>query len=126
MYAVVPGTASNPITWQGAEYNSQTGLYRMPNGTFYDPKSGQWGAFELAARLSQVHADRDAFRLGLADPTASASNAHAYTLGLNWYLNRAVKAQFNYERTVFDRSIKFGSDKRDHEDVFLTELQLAF
>jgi len=108
------------LTGEKATYRSVT-----PAKPF-DPKSGQWGAFELAARVGQVHVDRDAFRLGLADPTAAASNAHAYTLGLNWYLNRAVKAQFNYERTVFDRSIKFGSDKRDHEDVFLTELQIAF
>jgi phosphate-selective porin OprO and OprP len=108
------------LTGEKATYRSVT-----PAKPF-DPKNGQWGAFELAARLSQIHVDQDAFRLGLADPTASASDAHAYTLGLNWYLNRAVKAQFNYERTVFDRSIKFGSDKRDHEDVFLTELQLAF
>jgi phosphate-selective porin OprO and OprP len=108
------------LTGEKATYRSVT-----PAKPF-DPKNGQWGAFELAARLSQIHVDQDAFRLGLADPTASASDAHAYTLGLNWYLNRAVKAQFNYERTVFDRSIKFGSDKRDHEDVFVTELQLAF
>src|SRR5439155_1773271 len=92
----------------------------------FDPKNHQWGAFELAGRYSQVKIDNDAFRLGLADPAASASSAKAWTIGLNWYLNRSVKAMFNYERTDFNRSIKFGTDKRDHEDVFLTRLQLAF
>jgi phosphate-selective porin OprO/OprP len=92
----------------------------------FDPRRHQWGAFELAARYSHVSVDKDAFRLGLADPSASAGAAKAWTLGLNWYLNRSVKAMFNYERTDFDRAIKFGSAKHDHEDVFLTRLQLAF
>jgi hypothetical protein len=45
---------------------------------------------------------------------------------LNWYLNRPLKAQFNYERTNFNRGIKFGSDVRDHEDLFLSQFQVAF
>lgn len=92
----------------------------------FDPAKHQWGALELAARYSQVTVDPDAFRRGLADPAVSASDAKAYTVGLNWYLNRSVKAQFNWERTDFDRSLKFGADKRDHEDVFLTRFQIAF
>jgi phosphate-selective porin OprO and OprP len=96
-----------------------------PNKPF-DPHSGQWGAFELAARYGHVRVDPDAFSRGFADPTASASKANALTFGLNWYLNRAVKLQLNYERTNFDRAIKFGSDVRDHEDVFLSQFQVAF
>jgi phosphate-selective porin OprO/OprP len=92
----------------------------------FDPGKRQWGAWELAARYSRVNIDGDAFRLGFANPTASARSAKAFTLGFNWYLNKAVKAQFNWERTDFDRSIKFGSDTLDHEDVLLTQFQLAF
>jgi phosphate-selective porin OprO and OprP len=108
------------LTGEKASYRSVT-----PAKPF-DREKKQWGAVELAARYARVSVDDDAFRLGFADPAVSASDAKAFTLGLNWYLNRNVKAQFNWERTDFDRSIRFGSDSRDHEDVFLTRLQLAF
>lgn len=101
--------------------------YRNPSpARAFDPSKHQWGAWELAARYARVNVDKDAFRLGFADPAASASDARAITLGLNWYLNRALKAQFNWERTDFNRRINFGTDQRDHEDVLLTQFQLAF
>jgi len=92
----------------------------------FDPQANQWGAVEVAARYSHVCVDPDVFRLGLADPVTAASKANALTFGLNWYLNRAVKVQLNYERTNFNRGIRFGTDVRDHEDVFLSRLQVAF
>ena len=81
---------------------------------------------ELAVRYSQLRLDSAAFRLGFADPKVSASRANSLTLGLNWYLNAALKLQLNYERTNLNRAIAFGSGVRDHEDVFLTQLQVAF
>jgi phosphate-selective porin OprO/OprP len=108
------------LTGEKASYRNIT-----PNKPL-DPKSHQWGAIELAARYGHVRVDPDAFRLGFADPTASASKANALTFGLNWYLNRAVKLQLDYERTNFNRGIKFGSDVRDHEDLFLSQFQVAF
>ena len=55
-----------------------------------------------------------------------AGDAKALTLGLNWYLNRGLKAQLNWERTDFDHAIKFGTDLRRREDVWLTQLQLVY
>jgi phosphate-selective porin OprO and OprP len=93
----------------------------------FDPSKHQWGAWEVVARYSRVNIDDEAFQKGLADPTASASDAKAFTLGLNWYLNKVFKAQFNWEHTDFNRKIKFtGEDPRDHEDVLLTQFQLSF
>lgn len=85
------------------------------------------GAIELAARYASFDVDGDAFGPGgYADPTVSAKNTDAWTLGVNWYLNRGVKAQFNYERTDFNRPLKFGSDTREHEDTLLSRLQVQF
>lgn len=92
----------------------------------FDPKQGHWGAFELAARYSRLDIDSDAFRRGFADRKSAAGGADEYTFGLNWYLNRAMKLQLNYIRTQFDRTLKFGNSRMDHEDVFLSRFQISF
>ena len=93
----------------------------------FDPRAGRWGAFEVAGRYSEVNVDDDAFRLKFADPKAVVQNAAAYTGGVNWYLNKAVKIQLNYEHTDFDREVPFANKKkRDHEGVILARFQLAF
>ena len=97
----------------------------MPQRPF-DPASGQSGAFELGFRYARFRADSDTFRLGFADPGTAAEKVDEYTLGLNWYLNPAVKAQLNYERTDFGRGIRFGPDTRDYEDALLTRFQVGF
>lgn len=97
----------------------------VPNKPF-DPKKNQWGAFEVGLRYSHVDFDDDNYRLGFANRTDSVSNANAWTVGLNWYLNRTFKLQLNYERTDFDHAILLGSQRFDHEDVFLSRVQVAF
>lgn len=92
----------------------------------FDPENGHWGAFEIALRYSALDLDGETFRLGLADPTTSARSARAWTFGLNWYLDRALKLQFNYERTDFNDSLRFSSGTRDHQDVFLTRFQYSY
>jgi phosphate-selective porin OprO/OprP len=92
----------------------------------FEPEKGHWGAFELAFRYSKLDMDGDTFRLGLADPLVSARSARAWTLGLNWYLDRALKLQLNYEHTDFNAPLRFGSGPSDHQDVILTRFQLAY
>ncbi|HEY3284445.1 MAG TPA: porin [Armatimonadota bacterium] len=92
----------------------------------FDLDSHQWGAWELAVRYAVTQIDPKAFALGLSDPSTSAGQAKAWTLGVNWYLNKAVKVQLNWERTDFDRAIKIGSTKPSHEDLFASRFQVAF
>ena len=110
------------------EKNTYRGVTPKNN---FDPKNGKWGAFELAARYSDLDLDDDLFSGSAAtrfsDPSLSVTGARAWTIGLNWYLNRALKIQFNYERTDFDgNGINIGAVRRDHEDVFLTQFQVSF
>lgn len=98
----------------------------VPKRPFESGSSGR-GAFELAARYSQLRVGADVFRGGFADPATAADKADAYTLGLNWYLNTTVKAQFNYEHTAFGRPIQFGAaGRRSREDALLSQLQILF
>jgi phosphate-selective porin OprO and OprP len=83
-----------------------------------------WGAFEIAARVSGLRLDRDTFPT-FANPDTSARDAMSYTLGLNWHLNRNVKASVNYEHTDFK-----GGDLNpviaNGEDVIMTRAQISF
>jgi phosphate-selective porin OprO/OprP len=93
----------------------------------FDPRLGRWGAFEIAFRASGLDVDDDVFSpLRIADPTKSASDAMAYAGGVNWWLNRNVKIQLNYERTSFPEKIDFGGHDRNHENVVLSRFQLVF
>ncbi len=92
----------------------------------YDPATGRGGAYELAVRYSQFRGDKDAFSLGLVDSATSADKADAVTIGINAYLNRQVKAQLNYERTDFGRSVRFPTGSQSVENAILAGVQLNF
>ena len=74
---------------------------------------------------SDVRVDEDTFRLGFATKPQSTGGAAAYTVGVNWYLNRSFKFMFNYEHTDFDSAVEFSS-LRDKEDVILTRFQISY
>jgi phosphate-selective porin OprO/OprP len=93
----------------------------------FDPFNGRWGAFELGGRVSQVHNDRSVFEDGFTSVGAGATTkATAYTGGLNWYLNRNVKLQLNWEHTEFGEKLALEGDDRGSEDALLTQLQISF
>lgn len=96
----------------------------MPKNSF-DSAAGTWGAVELVARYSELDIDDDAFSAGLLGPTSSATKAQDAGLGVNWYLNRNVKLQVNYDQTSFDGGAPAGADRID-EKVLFTRVQLAY
>jgi len=95
----------------------------------FDPFNGTWGALDVAGRISNVAVDSGIFKLGYANPNVSANNATEYALGINWYLNRNVKWQLAYARTLFNGGAgtnpTFPQDRPD-EGVFETQLQISF
>jgi phosphate-selective porin OprO and OprP len=98
-----------------------------PN-TIFSLTDHTWGAWELVARYHVLNVDNAAFTGGatsFADPNTQASEASAWALGVNWYLNEAVKLVLDYEQTSFDGGAAGGSD-RDDEKAFLTRIQLGF
>lgn len=115
-------TGSVVLTGERASFKGVTP--RKP----FDPKNGGWGAFELTGRYSTLHIDPDAFPV-FASPTASAQEARAWAVGLNWYLNKNVKLVATYEQTAFDGggggTVAAPKD-RETERAFFTRAQLAF
>jgi phosphate-selective porin OprO/OprP len=115
-------TASYVLTGEDASYRGVT-----PRKVF-DLSKGDWGAFELVARISDLRVDDDAF-LGtaatrLADPATQARRARDYGIGLNWYLSRAYRVMIDYDQTSFTGGGANGGNRPD-ERVIITRFQLA-
>ncbi|MBC8039270.1 MAG: hypothetical protein H7Y06_01880 [Opitutaceae bacterium] len=106
--------------------------------TNFNPTAGTWGAFEIVARFANVDIDDAAFTDpdggGAATSLAAANNAtevNTYGLGLNWYLSKTVRVNFN----VFQNDFKLvpgntvpvtGNALSDDETVFITRVQVSF
>lgn len=89
----------------------------------FDPRNGGWGALQLATRWTELDIDDDTF--GFLDPDKSVNHASTWTVGANWFLNKATRLMANYEQTYFDGGAAGGGD-RQTEKVFSTRLQLSF
>jgi phosphate-selective porin OprO/OprP len=92
-----------------------------------DLGAGGWGAFQLVARYGVIDIDDAAFSNGFASRTTSASSATDIGIGLNWFLNRNVKIQLNYDLVTFDdgATVANGSDRED-EQVIQSRIQFVF
>lgn len=91
--------------------------------------ANRWGAFQIVARYATLDIDNAAFPI-FADPAASATEAQSWAVGLNWYLNRDIRASASFSRTTF-KGGGVGSSApatvtRQPEEVLFTRLQLAF
>jgi phosphate-selective porin OprO/OprP len=82
-----------------------------------------WGAWEIAGRIGELDVDEDVFP-GFASPTASASQAFSWGVGLNWHLNKNIKLNLDYEQTDFKGGA--GDLLNQGEKVILTRAQFSF
>ncbi|MBC8003632.1 MAG: porin, partial [Opitutaceae bacterium] len=90
---------------------------------------GGWGAFQIVGRFGELDIDNDTFP-AFANPAASASHAQAWAVGLNWFLNKNIRASTSFSRTTFsgggNGSSGPGAVTQQPEEVLFTRLQLAF
>jgi phosphate-selective porin OprO/OprP len=70
--------------------------------------------------------DKNAFK-GYADPTTSASEAGAWEVGVNWYLNRNIRINTSYSKTTFEGGTgPKATVTKQPEELLFTRLQLSF
>jgi phosphate-selective porin OprO/OprP len=101
------------LTGETRPYLRNTGvLGRIVPNEPYDSATGP-GAWEIAARLST---------LDLADVNVAGGRLTDLTLGLNWYLARNAKCQFNYIHALLDSPGLGHSDN----DIFAGRAQVDF
>ena len=86
-----------------------------------DPQNGHWGAFQIAARYSELHVDPEIFSNGLASATSN-QRARAISVGANWYLNTYIKYYASFERTEMDG----GSIGPRRENTIVLRAQVLF
>jgi phosphate-selective porin OprO/OprP len=96
----------------------------------FNPHEGAWGALQLVGRYAQLSLDHAAFP-EFADPATSAESAAAWSIGLNWYLNRNVMVKTSFSHTHFNGGGGAGTSApaavtRQNENVLFTRIQLAF
>jgi len=114
--------------WQVAASWLITGEGATPAGVKprkpFEPRKGQWGAFEVAARVHGLTVGDEAFAQGLADIKKSARKATAWGVDLNWYVTRNVRYVVNFEQTKFEGGAVTGN--RETETMIFFRAQLAF
>ena len=111
------------LTGEDASYNGVTPLHP------FNINDGGWGAWQVVARYENLDVDKDAFTDGLASTTTSGSAARAWSVGLNWYLNRNIRLGTSFSRTDFSGGGTHASTTatiRQPENVLFTRIQLAF
>jgi phosphate-selective porin OprO/OprP len=112
------------LTGEKASYNGLT-----PEHPF-NPKDGQWGAWQVVARYADLDVDDAAFApAALFASAGSASEAKAWSVGLNWYLNRDIRVNASFSRTTFGGgggATGLGPITSQPENVLFTRIQLAF
>lgn len=116
-------TAGWVLTGEDASYNGVTP--RHP----FDPRNGGWGALQLVARYADLTVDGKAFADGFASSARNADRARVWSVGLDWYLNRNIRANLSFSHTVFDGFTGVaapGVVPAQDENVLFSRLQLAF
>ncbi len=83
------------------------------------------GAIQLVTRYSELNLDPNAFAHGLLNPDQSVKKAQDFGIGINWYLNRTIKFQLDYNQTHFTHGGNDGVD-RPEEKVLFSRMQVAF
>jgi len=112
------------LTGEDATFNGVTPLHP------FDPRNHQWGAWQLAARYGELSVDNHVFAGGLSDSTKYASGARAWSVGLDWFLNRNIRANLSYSRTTFSgftgTTPSSSNPAAQPENVLFSRLQIAF
>jgi len=110
------------LTGENASYNGVNPINPFGAGA-------GWGAFEVVARAGELQVGNDAYRKfadgnTLAAITTAASQAKSQGIGLNWYLTKNIKTQFDYDETHFTGGAVGGN--RPVEHALLARAQYNF
>ena len=92
----------------------------------FRPDGKSWGAWEVVGRYGVLDLDPKAFPSWVAK--GSAEKATSWSAGLNWYFNKNVKLNLEYEQTAFGGASLGapGTVVGQDEKAMLTRIQFQF
>ena len=114
--------ATYSLTGEQHPYDPITATFRnirpaKPLGT-----PGGWGAWEVAARYSDIDLDFLPFSTA-ANGGIPGGKQDVWTLGLNWYPNNAIKFQLNYENLQVNHVNAPGNDISSNAIALRSQIQ---
>jgi phosphate-selective porin OprO/OprP len=94
------------MTGESRTYNTASAAFTNPRPRIpFSLKGGGWGAWELAARYSDLDLNDHPGQLGVAVPTDGlrGGDQRIFTAGLNWYPNSDLKFELQFQNVNIGR-----------------------
>jgi phosphate-selective porin OprO/OprP len=117
------------LTGEPRPYNPGEARFDAPKPAYnFNPAAGTWGAFELAARYSDLNLDWHAGAPALATPTGGVRGGEQkiWTAGLNWYWNPTIRFMLDYQHVKIDRLNAAGLQIGQTYNAIAMRSQLSF
>jgi len=119
------------LTGEARGWSTATGSFTNPKPRInFSLPGGGWGAFELAARYSDLNLNDNIGLAGAATPAGGirGGEQRIATMGLNWYPNTALKFTLQFQNTQvshINAATPFGSLNQNFDTVAF-RTQVAF
>ncbi|WP_309605431.1 porin [Phenylobacterium sp.] len=123
------------LTGESRSYNPAEARFDGPKPNYnFNPAAGTWGAWEIAARYSDLNLNYHDCGAGKAIPAAGVACFDAIrggeqkisTLGLNWYLNADIRFMLDYQHVDVNRYNAAGLQVGQQYDAIALRSQLSF
>jgi phosphate-selective porin OprO/OprP len=119
------------LTGEPRVYNPVEARFDAPKMAYnFNPEAGTWGAFELAARYSDLDLN---YREGALGTTPAATlgavrggEQKIYTVGVNWYLNPSMRVMVDYQHVDVDRLSGVGAQIGQEYNAVAARLQFNY
>jgi phosphate-selective porin OprO/OprP len=120
--------ASWVLTGESKKYKPEIGAYGIPKpDQNFTLDKGGLGAWELAARYSDLNLNYDAGQAGHATPTGGirGGDQRIWSAGLNWYPNPVLRFMLDYQHVDVSRLATAGTSLDAKLDDVSLRLQLS-
>ncbi len=116
------------LTGEAKRYRPEKGAYGLPTPAEpFSLSEGGLGAWEIAARYSDLNLNFHPGIVGFATPADGIRGGHQkiWTVGVNWYPNSAVRFVLDYQHTDVTRLTSTGGDAGARLDAVALRAQLS-
>ena len=123
------------LTGENRPYNPTEARFDAPKPNYnFNPSAGTWGAFELAARYSDLDLNYHDCGAGVAIPVSPAPCFDAIrggeqkiaSFGVNWYMNPTIRFMFDFQHVMVDRLSASGAQIGQDYNAIGFRSQFAF